>query len=245
MNQKDRCSCFYKAGIAGYFAPRAVFPSLVGRPRMLSILAGTDLKYSCSGMCKAGFSVVSAPRAVLPEVYRKIGLIWDGVFSSTAPCIWLSLVRAVCLRSTGLLIFREITPGMFPYSTLFLVQQRIHARHQSTRPFWKNYAFYVKGGLSDSEVDPRPSDCKLWSLRSCGPSLSSTSLSWRTGRFPWSLSFSSCSTLTRWSTSVVQVSLHARCVQRQMPMVDDLLQFIDLGGRRCDAAATSSSCRPQ
>ena len=27
MNQKDRCGCMYKAGIAGYFAPRAVFPS--------------------------------------------------------------------------------------------------------------------------------------------------------------------------------------------------------------------------
>ena len=38
---------------------------------------------------------------------------------------------------------------------------------------------------------------------------------------------------------------HARCVQRQMPMVDVLMQFIDLGGRCCDAAAISSSCRPQ
>ena len=78
--------------------------------------------------------------------------------------------------------------------------------------------FYVKGGLSDPEVDPRPSVCcKLWTLRSCSSSLSSTSLSLRTGRFPWSLRFSSCSTLTRWSTAVVQVSLHARCVHRQMP----------------------------
>ena len=144
----------------------------------------------------------------------------DGAYFSPAPCTWKSLVRAVCLRSTGLLIFREIIQEWFQYSTLFLVQQRIHVRHQSTRPFWKNHAFYVKGGLSDPVVDPRPSDCKLWSLRSCSPSLSSTSLSWRTGRFPWSLSFSICSTLTRWSTSVVQVSLHARCVQRQMPMVD-------------------------
>ena len=76
MDQKDRCGCMYKAGIAGYFAPRAVFPSLVGRPRVLRILAGTDLKYSCSGMCKAGFSGVSAPHAVLPEVYRKIGF-WE------------------------------------------------------------------------------------------------------------------------------------------------------------------------
>ena len=74
LDQKDRCSCIYKAGIAGYFAPRAVFPSLVGRPRMLGILAGTDLKYSCSGMCKAGFSGVYAPRAVLPEAYRNTGL---------------------------------------------------------------------------------------------------------------------------------------------------------------------------
>ena len=76
MNQKDRCGCMNTAGIAGYFAPRAVFPSLVGRPRVLRILAGTDLKYSCSGMCKAGFSGVSAPHAVLPEVYRKIGF-WE------------------------------------------------------------------------------------------------------------------------------------------------------------------------
>ena len=76
MNQKDRCSCMYKAGIAGYYAPRAVFPSPFGRPRVLRILADTDLKYSCSGMCKSGFSGVSAPRAVLPEVYRNIGF-WE------------------------------------------------------------------------------------------------------------------------------------------------------------------------
>ena len=31
--------------------------------------------------------------------------------------------------------------------------------------------FRVKGGLSDPGVDPRPCDCKLWSLRSCSPSL--------------------------------------------------------------------------
>ena len=74
MDQKDRCSGLFKAGIGGYDAPRAVFPSLVCRPRMLCILAGTDLKYSCSGMYKAVFFWCSAPRAVLPEVDRKIGL---------------------------------------------------------------------------------------------------------------------------------------------------------------------------
>ena len=75
MNQKDRCGCMYKAGIAGYFASRC-FLSLIRRPRVLRILADTDLKYSCSGMCKAGFSGVSAPHAVLLEVYRKIGF-WE------------------------------------------------------------------------------------------------------------------------------------------------------------------------
>ena len=83
---EGRSSCIYKAGIAGYFAPRAVFTSLVGRPRMLGILAGTDLKYSCSGMCKAGFSGVSAPRAVLLEVYRKIGF-WEMAFIFLRPLV--------------------------------------------------------------------------------------------------------------------------------------------------------------
>ena len=65
---------------------------------MLGILAGMDQKDSCSGMYKAVFSGVSAPRAVLPDVYRKIGF-WEMAFIfSPAPCIWKSLVRAVCLR---------------------------------------------------------------------------------------------------------------------------------------------------
>ena len=34
MDQKDRCSCLYRAGTAGYDAPRAVFSSSVGRPRI-------------------------------------------------------------------------------------------------------------------------------------------------------------------------------------------------------------------
>ena len=38
---EDCCSGLIKAGIGGYVAPRAVFPSLVCRPRMLCILAGT------------------------------------------------------------------------------------------------------------------------------------------------------------------------------------------------------------
>ena len=36
----------FMAGIAGYNAPRAVFSSLVGRPRVLGILAAMDQKDS-------------------------------------------------------------------------------------------------------------------------------------------------------------------------------------------------------
>ena len=109
----------YKAGIAGYFAPRAVFPSLFDRPRMLGILAGTDLKYSCSGMCKAGFSGVYAPRAVLLEVYRKIGF-WEMTWYSSSGPLYLEVTcSSFCLRSTGLLLFQEMTPGMVSvFSTL-------------------------------------------------------------------------------------------------------------------------------
>ena len=103
IDQKDRCSGLFQAGFVGYCAPRAVFPSLVGRPRMLSILAGTDLKYICSGMYNAGFSGVSAPRAVCPRRTGKLDYLGDGVYSSSVPCICKSL-RAVCLRCTELLI---------------------------------------------------------------------------------------------------------------------------------------------
>ena len=61
LDQKDRCSGMYKAGIAGYDAPCAVFVSLVGRP---GILAGMDQEDSCSGMDNAGIAGDSAPRAV-------------------------------------------------------------------------------------------------------------------------------------------------------------------------------------
>ena len=40
------------------------------------------------------------------------------------------------------------------------------------------HAYPREGRTLDPVVDPRPHDCsKLWSLRSCSPSLSSTSLS--------------------------------------------------------------------
>ena len=118
MDQKDCCNCMYKAGIAGYYAPHAVFPSLVGRFRMLGIFSGTDLKYS--GMCKAGFSGVSAPRAVLPEAYRKIGLcgIWRLFFFGP---LYLEVTCLSCLpEKYRIAHFREMSSGMFPVFSTFL-----------------------------------------------------------------------------------------------------------------------------
>ena len=85
-----------------HYAPRAVFLSLVGRPRMLG-LAGTDLKDSCSGMYKAGFSGV-APRAGLPEAYRKIGLCGRWRLFFFGPLYLEVTCSCFCFRSTGLLI---------------------------------------------------------------------------------------------------------------------------------------------
>ena len=60
MYLKDSCGGVYKAGIAGYNALRAMLSSLVGKPRMLVILAAMDQEDSSlralvvipgSGMC--------------------------------------------------------------------------------------------------------------------------------------------------------------------------------------------------
>ena len=73
MDQKDPCSCMYKAGIAGYYAPRAVFPSLgLQAPHALHFgRYGPEVQLQWH--VQSWFSGVSAPRAVLPEVDRKLG----------------------------------------------------------------------------------------------------------------------------------------------------------------------------
>ena len=61
-------SAVFEAGFAGNTALHAVFSSLVGKPRMLVILAGMDqedsLLFYGSGMCKEGIARYDAPRAV-------------------------------------------------------------------------------------------------------------------------------------------------------------------------------------
>ena len=148
----------------------AVFPSFVDRPEMPCILAGMDQMDSSSGMYNAGFAGDPAPRAmfllfvrpmmlgIMAGMHRKESCLRrsGNVFfremtwsCSTAPCIWKSLVRAVWLRSTGLLIFPGDDSRNGFCIQLFLVRQRIHARI-SLWSFWKGrciqrYAWFNSG----------------------------------------------------------------------------------------------------
>ena len=59
MDQKGRCSGVYKAGIAGYYAPRAVFLSLVGRsPECSAFGPVRNLKDSCPRDVQSWFFLV-------------------------------------------------------------------------------------------------------------------------------------------------------------------------------------------
>ena len=119
MYLEDRCSGLIKAGIDGYVAPRAVFPSLVCRPRKLCILAGTDLMDSCSGMYKAGFSGVSAPRAVLPEAYRKIVSFGRWRVFFLRPLVSGGHLFVLWPEEYRVAFFWKMTPGMVSvFSTL-------------------------------------------------------------------------------------------------------------------------------
>ena len=108
-------------------------PSLVGRPRMLGMLAGTDLKYICSGMYKLVFWCFYTSRCSARGVQEN-WIFGDGVVFFYGP-LYLEVTCSSCLpEEYRVAYFREMTPGMFPYS-LFLVQQRIHVWHQSSRLF--------------------------------------------------------------------------------------------------------------
>ena len=96
-------------GFAGDSAPRAVFLSLSSGPRWSASwpvwTRGTVIwRESGSGMYKAGFLVFLHLALCLPRRRGKLNYLGDGVYFSITPCIWKSLVRAVCLRCTGLLI---------------------------------------------------------------------------------------------------------------------------------------------
>ena len=84
---------------------------------------------------------------------------WRLFFSSP---LCLGVICSSCLLEECRVVdFLGDHPGMVSVFNTLLGSTADTCSHQSTRPFWKNYVFYVKGGLWDLEVDPRPSDCKL------------------------------------------------------------------------------------
>ena len=160
MDLKDRCSGMFKAGIDGDDAPRAVFPSLVGRPRMLGILAGMDQKDSCNGMYDAGVAVGSEPRAVFlpfvrpmmlrimasmhqkdscPRRTGKLDYLGDDVVFFYGPLYLEVTCSSFCLRSTGLLLFREKTPGMVSVFSTLLGSTADTCSASVYEAFWKNF----------------------------------------------------------------------------------------------------------
>ena len=118
MDQKDRCSGMYKAGIDGDNAPRAVLSSLIGWLMMLGIMASMvqlDSYALGSGMYKAGIAGVIAPRAVLSSLVGRprmldilagmdqkdscSGMYKAGIAGDSAPrAVFLPCVRPKMLR---------------------------------------------------------------------------------------------------------------------------------------------------
>ena len=123
MDQKDRYSCMYKVVICGDNAPRAVFSSLVGSPRMLVILADMDQKNRCCGMFKTGFTGCAAPRAVSVSLVRRPVMlgIMAGMDQDDSCCGIYKTGYAGCDRGVQALVFLGDDFYEFLYFSLSLV----------------------------------------------------------------------------------------------------------------------------
>ena len=78
---------------------------------MLGILAGMDQNDSCSGMYKLVFLVLHLALCC-PRRTGKSDYLGDDVVFFYGPLYLEVTCSSFCLRSTGLLLFREMTPGM-------------------------------------------------------------------------------------------------------------------------------------
>ena len=178
----------------------------VARPKMLCILAGMDQKDSSiralvvipgSGMCKAGFTGDFEPRVVSlsfllsgPDARYHCGMDQTDSYVDGPDCIKLRKFRSCSsLRSST---FPSRRRGRFPRS----------CRTTEFPPVACGYG----GRCPCLQVVQILLWCLVWTVEipQCS---SSSSLSWRRCRSPWPVlpqRFSSCSTLIRWSTFVVQ-----------------------------------------
>ena len=173
----------------------------------LLVVAGQDLRHlgrydqtdSCSGMYKAGIAVDIAPRAVFSSLFRRP--MMRGIIAFTDQ-------KDSCSD-----IYIAGIAGDNAPRAVFLGWQAHDIQHHGRYVPRRTVATWCH-------------DCrKLRSLRSCSPSRSSSSLSFRRGRSPWSrlfsrpLCFTSCCSISGGRCPVVQfVQVHFPVVvQRQVP----------------------------
>ena len=169
MDQKDRCSCLYKAGIAGYDAPRAVFSSSVGRPRLPGILAGMDQKDSF-------FVVVMAVACARLVLLVTLVLLCSLLFWTGPDAPHHGRYQPVGLLFCGLvlLVFLHLALCFLPCC------QALDACRQARR----HVCIMAGMGQKEGYVVPCRRLRKIHSF--CSSTRSSSSSSWCRGCFLWS-----------------------------------------------------------
>ena len=124
MDQKDSCSGMFNAGIAGDSVPRAVFLPFV-RPMILRIMADMHQKDSFSR--RTG----------------KLDYLGDDVVFFHGPLYLEVICSSFCLRSTGLLLFRNMTPGMVSVFSTLLGSTADTCSASVYEAFWKNFKRFL------------------------------------------------------------------------------------------------------
>ena len=145
MDQKVSDSVIFKAGFAGYNTPRAVFSFLVRQPLKLCIMAGMVQKDSCSGMARLVLLVT----------------------------VHLVLCFLLCLQARDARHHGRYGPEGFVrlVQGLFLWVLTMHLALCSLVCRLMMLDIMAVMDQKDTHVWCPWSDCKLWSLRSCSPSL--------------------------------------------------------------------------
>ena len=115
-------------------------------------------------------------------------IIWEMACIFLRPLVSGSHLFELLPEEYRVASFREMTRGMVSVFSTLLGSTADTCSASVYEAFFQEFTLsFVKGGLSDPEVDPRPSDCKLWSFRSCSPWLVVDISVIAHGRFPWSL----------------------------------------------------------